>query len=637
MTTTRLPSIALLTGLALVACSDFATAPERQPAEFRMTPDSVRVTEGQTIPFEYTVLDEAGNAYGSIPSWASPLWSYSEASILEVDVEGVGHTIGPGEVRATAQLAGLEAEAIVQVNPTELEVSVPFAYITQSVQNQAAGVPLIAGRDGLLRVYLEGGQPNFFEPAVQATFYRDGAAVHGATLETPGVGIPEDVEEGERALTFEARVPGSVLQPGTSLVLEVDPGGVVPATSSSTLRIPATGELALDIVEVLPFHVRLVPVNLTSTGDDSGFSLDNMMLRTRMTSDVFPLGEIDVDLRVPYTTEGSGLDTRAGWVELLEEIAMLRLDDNSPRYYYGGFDLPSRSYASGIGYVGYPVSIGADNRSSTIAHEIGHNLSLPHAPCSRPGVDITGVDPDYPYLGGLAGQYGWDRTNDRLWDPETTYDLMTYCDPSWISDYNYERVLAYRDTSAFDAEFEDPGAPSRAEQDVLIVAGGVSDGALRLSPALRSTTRPVLPGKDGAYTLEGRDANGAVLFSLSLEPRQLDHGGALFALAIPSEMAQPDRLAALRLTGPEGVVERARATAPSRPAMVLRDGPARSGPPEALWDAGAYPLAVVRDRATGQILAMSRTGRLTLPADPSRVDVVVSDGVGMHRVDLESR
>ena len=147
-----------------------------------------------------------------------------------------GNACALGSLDATVEAEGAP---IVQVNPTELEVSVPFAYITQSVQRQDGDVPLVAGRDGLLRGYLEGGQPNFFEPAVRATFYRDGSEVFAQTVEKQAVGLPQDVEEGERQLTYEARIPGSVLQPGTSLVLEVDPGGVVPATSSSPAASPS--------------------------------------------------------------------------------------------------------------------------------------------------------------------------------------------------------------------------------------------------------------------------------------------------------------------------------------------------------------------------------------------------------------
>jgi hypothetical protein len=57
---------------------------------------------------------------------------------------------------------------------------------------------------------------------------------------------------------------------------------------------------------------------------------------------------------------------------------------------------------------------------------------------------------------------------------------------------------------------------------------------------------------------------------------------------------------------------------------------------EAAWDAAAYPLAVVRDSDTGLIRAMSRSGRVTIPADmdAGRVDVLLSDGLRTHRANV---
>ena len=130
-----------------------------------------------------------------------------------------------------------------------------------------------------------------------------------------------------------------------------------------------------------------------------------------------------------------------------------------------------------------------------------------------------------------------------------------------------------------------------------------------------------------------------MLFSLSLEPRRLDHGGSTFLVSIPAEMAQPTRLHTLRLTGPEGSVERSRNPGPSAaPPELAVDPDPLAVLPEARWDASAYSLAVVRDRATGQIVAMARDGRLVLPTEElDRLDVVLSDGVEGHRASVVRR
>lgn len=627
-------SVIALTVLVTASCSDFATAPDRQPTTLQVAPDTVVVMAGDTVPFDFTVLDQDGEPFPSIPSWAVPLWSYSTPSVLDVDGVGVGRTAEPGEVEAVAELAGLEATSVVRVNPHELDVTVGFVHVTQSVQRRAGDVPLVADRDGLLRVYLMGDGPNFFDPAVRATFYRGGEVVYADTLMSEDISLPEEIEEGELTLSYDAMIPGSVIQPGTSLVVEADPAGVVPATSSSELRAPATGQLALDVVEVPPFRMRLVPVDQSATDLQSTFNETSAPPRLTLAEDIYPMAEFDVDVRARYTT-AADLSTQAGWEDLLSDIAYLRLDDGSPRYYYGGFRIPPGTNYLGLGFVGYPAAIGSDIHPGTIAHELGHNLNLPHAP----GCGAGDPDPRYPYANGVVGQYGYDRTHDAMRDRDDTYDLMTYCDRIWISDYNYERVLAHRDTSSVDSAFAAGAAASRApERDVLIVSAGVHDGALRIGPVLESQAPPSLPEREGRYTLQGLDDDGATVFRVAFEPRPLDHGrGALFAAAIPVEPADADRLATLRLEGPEGVAERGRrAVAPPGPGQVQADG-GRGAPAAVRWDARAYPLAVARDRTTGRIVAMSRTGRLPLPGDPAGYDVVVSDGVRTHPVTVERR
>ena len=45
------------------------------------------------------------------------------------------------------------------------------------------------------------------------------------------------------------------------------------------------------------------------------------------------------------------------------------------------------------------------------------------------------------------------------------------------------------------------------------------------------------------------------------------------------------------------------------------------------WDAAAYPLALVRNASTGEILGMMRGGEALLPVAMTPLDAVFSDGV----------
>lgn len=625
---TRVPLASLL-ALTLPACSDFATEPDREPASVRVAPDTVYLVEGDHVTFTLDVLDQNGIPYDGLPAWAPPIWTSATPERFEMDGQGTGFAREAGQTWTRVDIAGLVGRALVRANPVEMGLDVAFVYITQSVQREDGAVPLIAGRDGLLRVYLSGSSPNFFRPAVHATFYRNGAVVHSAALTFEHVGIPQNVDEGNLELSYDAMVPGSVIQPGLGVVVEVDPGGVVPAVEGSTMRVPTTGELPLDVVNVPPFRLRLVPVTQSLNGRESVFAPGNADLILRLAADLFPFAEFDIDVREPYTTTAN-LESEGGWYELIEEIAFLRLDDESSRYYYGGFQITPGTRILGLGYVGYPVAIGVDDRDGTIAHEIGHTLGLAHAPCGDP----AGVDIAFPYEDGSTGRYGYDRSRNAMLRPNETYDLMSYCDPIWISDYNYRRVMAYRDTSEYDMAFEEAATGSvRRTGQMLVVRGGVVDGQLRLEPGLVWTAPPAVPEVAGRYELEGFDAGGATLFRLRFEPKPLDHlSGSTFLMSLPADGARTDRLHGLRLSGPEGTVERVRSARSAAVAATLATASAPGAPGSARvgqWDATAYPLAVVRDRDTGRILAMSKTGRVRLPdRGLDELEVLFSDGVG---------
>lgn len=638
MTQSRRLSPVVLIGLIVAGCSDFATEPDRRPAALRITPDTILVTAGEAVAFGVTVLDQNGDPYEQIPSWSPPLWSSSDAGLLQVSEDGIGHTGAPGKSMTLVDLAGLHGEATVRANPAELGVDVPVAYITQSTQRHDWGVPLVAGRDGLLRVFVTGSGINFFRPAVRAVFVLSGVETHTAVLELENEGLPLALDESDLALSYDMVIPGEVLVPGVAMSVEVDPGGVVPSTPGSILRVPEQGDMPLDVRAVPPFQLRLVPIHHDRDSDLADSAAQGL---TRLTREIYPFFEFDVDVREPYVT-GADLSTDQGWFDLIYEIAVLRDDDGSDRYYYGGFRRSPGTNILGLGFVGYPVSIGTEENDGTVAHEIGHNLGLGHAPCGGAG----NADKDYPYQEAGIGQYGYDPRTGRIHRPDRRFDLMSYCDPIWISDYNYEKVLEYRDTSAFDAAFEDraTGAIRAPRERTLVVGGSIRDGELRLQPALElDVMLPRQSPTGGTHVVEGLDAAGDRLFSVPVTPWPLGReNSAVILAAIDVEVAQPDRLVTLRLRGPEGVVERTRGAgteeASVRVERLAAGGAGGGAVAEARWNPDVFPLAVVRNRSSGRIIAISRVGVVRLPnVDPAQVEVLLSDGVATESARVRVR
>src|SRR5262249_38917486 len=78
-----------------------------------------------------------------------------------------------------------------------------------------------------------------------------------------------------------------------------------------------------------------------------------------------------------------------------------------------------------------------------LAQEIGHAFNRKHVlGCSIPQ-DIDSQYPSYPSLPfGSIGEHGFDVAVNRVQDPTTTRDVMTYCQPNvWVSPYTYLALM----------------------------------------------------------------------------------------------------------------------------------------------------------------------------------------------------
>ena len=470
---------------------------------------------------------------------------------------------------------------MVVANPETVALSVPAAYLTQATQDLNGGVPLIAGREALLRVFGTADEYYTLGQEGQATFFVRGQEVHSASLETPASSIPLDVEEGRLGHSFNARIPGHVLQPGLEMVVELDPDGTLPLKPGSSSRFPASGRLALDVREVPPMNLTIVPVlyreeaNRSTNPEVEDFTRDSVTTDSegvlRYTRDVLPIGDLNVKLREPYYTFA---DTgRSGADRIYDEIWLLRhLEADGDEYYHGIAAYPNTvdpsnpdsDWPGGLGAEGY-VAVSWQWIPTTFAHEFGHDLSLPHAPCGTTG------DPDFPYADGSIGVWGHrfirgdDAQFGRMFSPEEFKDLLSYCYPQWISDYNFTKALDHRlDLASARARF----AERAAAQETLLLWGGVHEGGLRLEPAFAHDARLKLPEAPGPYQLEGRDAEGRRLFSFSFTPDALDHGGSSFLFAIPFEPEWNEDLDRITLTGPAGSTALDRETG-GRAALII--------------------------------------------------------------------
>ena len=445
-----------------------------------------------------------------------------------------------------------ETAGAICANAEEVTVSVPMIYLTQSVQTPSRSVRLVANRPALLRAFVTAGQPDgFFEPQVVAVFTGpDGDDVHRVTMTRHASEIPVEVDEGDLELSYNAVIPGEIIVPGVEMVVEVDPEGALPLAADSETRFPHEGSDSLNVVPVPPMQLTLVPVITTAEPDTSvlpwvrDISADSP--KSRLLKYAFPFAEFTVSPREPYYTS-LNLTSVGGQSGLFIELEAVRATDGGTGYYYGVASNLGRSI-TGLGQLPGWVSIGVNSRT-TLAHELGHNLSLRHAPCGGPG----GVDPDFPYPDGSIGVWGYDFGNGSMVPPDRSKDIMTYCRTlPWLSDYFFEKVIDHR------AELADIAASalsvaSNSPSDMLVLGGGMVDDELWLEPVFSIRSAARLPRVRGPYRIRGTNQDGRTLFSLDFTPTSDGHGGRHFFFAVPIEPGWENSLDRITLTGPEGV------------------------------------------------------------------------------------
>jgi hypothetical protein len=181
------------------------------------------------------------------------------------------------------------------------------------------------------------------------------------------------------------------------------------------------------------------------------------------------------------------------------------------------------------------LGTGDDN----LAHEAGHMFGLPHAGCGNP----QNPDPNYPpYSNPLGGSFPAASIgevgvrlngNMTVFDPGTTYDVMSYCWPKWFSPYNYKNLMGVLPAAAPQLE------AIAAESPHLIAIGQVSGGIIELTYPLSIEPMPdsAAHAGEGDYRVEVQDASGAALSSRNFDPSDPYHSSSadegLFAEVLP--------------------------------------------------------------------------------------------------------
>ena len=506
--------------------------------------------------------------------------------------------------------------------------------------SQDSGLVLVANRAVLAKVNLVAGTASSFKPSgVLRVEDAAGKLLQELPLEPPTGNVPQSAPARPSfADSYSASVPAALVRPGMRITPRL-----TPAAANQTTLAPHVGA---------GVTVRLVAVPM-QIGATLGQVVDRpeAYLAARL-----PVATVARETHAPYVsrTVAQLPTTAAQWNDafpkLLNELDDLHLLENaSARTYYYGF-VPKRSFGlAGIGYRPGNAALGFDLPTQpvvvkeTMLHELGHNLSLPHAPCGNP----AGADPQFPYANARMGAgnrfiWGYDAEARRFIDPTptTVHDVMSYCDGDWFSDYNYRKMQGYLSPGDRTLAATDPAAALDVAQELLMVSGRIDNGVLELQPLrpLHGTPRP--PDATGTYLLRITTKAGAVL-DVRFAAKEIDHLPQQqrfgFSMPHPGPIAKLEVLQDGRVLHTNEVRKRAQAAGSENAAPALQSSES-AGQLRVTWDAARYPfLSVTHVGAKRSALALDLQGgsaTLQVGALPpgGRFEFGLSDGLNGERV-----
>jgi hypothetical protein len=255
-------------------------------------------------------------------------------------------------------------------------------------------------------------------------------------------------------------------------------------------------------------RIVLIPISYGADGSNRlpDTSEQQLQLYRNWFYGIYPTALVDIKVGSVVASSVQVDAWGGGWDTLLNTVSYFHDQYAAPDEYYYGLFAPAPNIGmfcnggcvTGLSMqagptdvwarVGIGLGFAGEYSAQTAVHETGHMHGLGHAPCGNP----DGVDPGYPYGGAAIGVWGYDLVGKRLLSPSATVDMMSYCEPPWISDYNFIGLFnRIRLVNAVADMMPPPASARRAYERVAVGPTGTTTWLEPLSLTLPPSGQPV--------------------------------------------------------------------------------------------------------------------------------------------------
>ncbi len=413
------------------------------------------------------------------------------------NVPGAAGTGGSGET--TKPASALFVATDVTITEVALFQGVKLSLMKDGAAGKNTYASAVAGRGGLVRVYLKLGQSYTARSLTAELTLRSPDGTD--TIRQSKLTVSQNSTDSSLTSTLNFTLAAADIAAGSSFKVRILNDTLITTIEGAPAQYPDDNSVAsFNAVASGKLRVKLVPVRYDADGSGRlpDTSAEQVERYRTAFMEQYPVTDVEVTVRdaIAWTSaigaNGSGFD------DVLEEMVYVRASDRpSSDVYYMGIFAPTSSFqkycgggcVTGLSGLVYnasdsqgraSVGVGFSGTSSadTSVHEVGHAHGREHSPCGTSG------SRNYPYANGAIGSWGYGILSKKLYSSTSYSDFMGYCNPTWVSDYTYGALLTrVKAVSPLTKSFALPGGEYRF---VKINA----DGNLRWG---RSVTLPEAP------------------------------------------------------------------------------------------------------------------------------------------------